>query len=612
MSRNRDSEQFHTNAALIWHFLSGSKRFFAVSILSACLVSLTDLINPKIIEYAVDSVIGDAPLSAPAFVQEMVERLGGIPFLKQHLLLIAGLVLLIALAGALFRYLFGLFNGMGAERFVQRTRDSLFGHILRLPFAWFSENSTGDILQRCTSDVNTIKVFVSEQLTSLFRVVLLIVMSMYFMAGINGPMAIAEGFFIPVVVLTSIAFYSKIGSGFERADEEEGRLSAIAQENLTGVRVVRAFGREIFEKERFEKQNTYYTGLWIHLMRILAAFWVSGNIVSTVRSLTILLLGVRFCVDGSLTAGELIAFISYNALISWPIRRLGRIITDMSKAGISVSRLRYIMNSVPEQESPEAGEPPMDRDIAFEHVTFAYPGSRRILDDVSFTVPAGSTVGILGPTGSGKTTAAQLLDRLYELDGTAGGEVSGRITVGGVDIRQIRRRHLRRNIGFVLQEPYLFSRTLGDNIAIGSENASMEDVRQAAALASLDETIQSFPKGYDTPVGERGVTLSGGQKQRTAIAQMLVRRPAIMIFDDSLSAVDAETDQRIRAALKDSIGNATTILIAHRITTLMQADQILVLDRGRIVQQGSHEELFACEGGLYKRIYELQTTGADL
>jgi ATP-binding cassette subfamily B protein len=610
-------ERFPGRSEMILWFLRGSVHFFVLSVIFSCVVSLADLIAPKIIQYTADSVIGSSPLNAPSVVCAFVDRIGGIAYLREHLGVVAAAAAVIAGVGAICRYLMMLFNSAGSERFVQRMRDQLYAHILRLPYRWHSENHTGDIIQRCTSDVETIKVFVSEQLTSLVRVLLLIGLSLYFMADISPVLALIEGAFIPLMAAGSIVFYSKIGRTFEKVDQEEGRLSDIAQENLTGVRVVRAFGREAFERSRFEEQNEQYTSLWYRLMRTLASFWVTGNVVATMRNLIVLLAGVSFAIHGRMTTGELIAFISYNALISLPVRSLGRVITEMSKAGISIDRLRYIMNA--EKEDYTGTDPDrsgtsaqvMSGDICFEHVSFGFDADGGsgdgVLSDVTFTVPVGHTVGILGATGSGKSTILSLLDRLYDLP-----EGCGRITIGGKDIRTITLPVLRRNIGLVLQEPYLFSGTLEENIGITQENrksADPEAVRRAARIACLDEAVNQFPKEYETYVGERGVTLSGGQKQRTAIAQMLIRRTPIMAFDDSLSAVDADTDRRIREALTEETAGATVLIVAHRITTLMQADEILVLQHGKIVQRGTHQQLLS-KSGIYREIYELQTRDA--
>ena len=649
----KEKLRFPSNTSLILFFLRGSMLYFTAGAVFACLVAFFDLIIPRLIQYTVDAVIGGDLSAVPGWAAGIIGRLGGAAFLRQHLWLAAAAVAAAALAGALSRYGFKVSNEKGSETFLCRTRNQLFEQIQSLPYSWLGENSTGDIIQRCTSDVETIRVFVSEQLTSLLHVFILVFLSLYFMITIQPRLTAAAAFFIPVMIVSSLIFYGLIGEEFETVDSEEGHLSAIAQENLTGVRVVRTFGREKFERERFEAQNTFYTNHWIRLMRVLAAFWVSGNVIATVRNMTVAVYGAVLCVHNELTAGGLIAFLSYNALMSLPVRRIGRVIADMSKTGVSMERLRYIMNAVPEDfvesgsgaSAVETRFAPMDRDIVFSHVSFRYKDDLpEVLHDVSMTIRAGSTVGILGATGAGKSTLVLLLDRMWDLPPD-----QGRITVGGVDIRNIDRGWLRQNIGMVLQEPYLFSRTLAENISIAmpelpGENSvdraafressvhvpgessremyayenseelaaeaeagmQMQEIHRAAKIACLDEAVERFADGYDTFVGERGVTLSGGQKQRAAIAQMLVRRTPVMIFDDSLSAVDAETDARIRRALQQNTSGATVILIAHRITTLRYADEIFVLEKGKIAEHGNHDELME-KGGIYSRVYALQT-----
>ena len=599
-------QKFETKRKLILYFMRGSCRYFAMAAVFAALVSLLDMIRPKVISFTVDSVIGTDVPDLPDSILRLIDRLGGMDSLRAHLILLATAVLLIGLLAAVFRYLFRSTNARGAEIFVERTRNELFRHIMYLPYSWMAENSTGDIIQRCTSDVQTIKRFIAEQLTALVRTIILIIMAVVFMGSIHWKVMLVSTAFIPIIVAYSLFFHTRIGSAFQKADIEEGKLSTIAQENLTGVRVVRAFGREMYERERFEKQNVYYTNFWVHLIRLLSAFWASGDVLTGTQMLSVLIAGSYFCVNGELTAGEFIALLSYNVMLTWPVRVLGRVISEMSKAGISIDRLRYIMNSDTEQDIPNAQTPPLDQEIRFEHVSFAYEnGSEQVLRDVSLSIAPGSTIGILGGTGSGKSTLMYLLERIYELP-----EENGRITIGGVDIRSISRRHLRSNIGIVLQEPFLFSRTLEENIRFALESATLDEIRYAAKIAAVDSTIQGFTDGYQTFVGERGMTLSGGQKQRTAIAQMLIRKSPVMIFDDSLSAVDAETDQQIRQALRENTGGSTVILISHRIPTLMHADRIFVFKDGRILEEGSHAELMAREG-LYRQIYLLQSSGGD-
>ncbi len=604
---NKKDQRFDTKISMVLYFLKGSIFFFVLSIICSVLVTFLDLYGPKIIQYTVDYIITDTTTiggSVPMFLKNLVDTFGTREYLRIHLYYIAVIVTVVAVLAAIFRYLFRLFNSIAAERLIKRMRDRLFEHIMHLPFTWHSANHTGDIIQRCTSDVDTVKNFISEQMSSLFRIVIRIVIAMYFMIGISGKLSVLSAAFIPVIVLYSCFFHGRISTQFELADTQEGKLSATAQENLTGVRVVRAFGREPYEKERFEKRNEDYTRLWIDLMRTLSFFWASNDLISGLQVLTVTAAGAVFCVKGSITVGEYIAFVSYNAMLTWPVRALGRIISEMSKAGVSIDRIRYIMNSEVEHDKEDALTPPMDRDIVFENVSYTYENTGAdILNNVSFTIKSGETFGILGGTGSGKSTLMYLMDRLYDIP-----EGSGRILVGDVDLSDIKASHVRRNIGLVLQEPFLFSKTLAENIGITKKSSGIKDIKKVAKIAALDDTIQSFSKGYDTFVGERGVTLSGGQKQRAAIAQMLMTNPKIMVFDDSLSAVDTQTDAKIRASLAESAKGKTVILISHRITTLMHSDHIIVMDRGRITEEGTHEQLLE-KGGTYKKIYDIQMQG---
>ncbi len=600
-----DSSSYRSRTSLLLCFLRGSKRYFVMGVICSMLISFFNLLNPRIIGYTIDHVLGDKEGNLPRIAEYAAELLGGISYLKEHLWVIALVVIAVAALSALFRFLLQFLLAVGVEKFLKRTRDMLFSHIQHLPFSWHGENHTGDIIQRCTSDVETIRNFLSEQMVSLFRISILIVFAMFFMIRIHPLLALAAALFLPVIIGYSVFFHNRIGKEFLHADEEEGKLSAIAQENLTGVRVVRAFGRESYERERFETKNRTYTDQWIHIMMLLSAFWASGDLISGLQVLAVMVLGAVLAVNGQLTAGDYVSFVFYNSILSWPVRELGRIISDMSKAGVSIDRIAYIMNSQPEKDPEDVVMPELFGDIVFSHVSYQYDnGNTDVLDDVSFTIPAGSTVGILGGTGSGKSTLMYLLDKLYTLP-----EGNGSITIGGVDIRDIKTSYLRKNIGMVLQEPFLFSRTIEENIAITDEgmdgNATRKRVRRAAGIASLDRAVERFANGYDTKVGERGVTLSGGQKQRTAIAQMLLKDAPIMVFDDSLSAVDAGTDARIRNALRENTKGATVILIAHRITTLMQADRIVVLDKGRVAEEGTHDELINGDG-IYRRIYDLQ------
>ena len=590
---------------LVSSFLDGSKRWFLAAILSTVGLALTNMLTPQIVRVTVDSVLGSEPFDLPPFLADLLNRLGGAEVLREKLWVIGIVIVGIAVFGFAFFYGSRVFNTKAAETLVKTMRDKVFRHLLALPDDWYGKNRTGDIIQRCTSDINMVKDFLSEQLVAVFRIVVMLALSLFFMFSLHVGLTLIALAGVPVLLTTSLIFHKKVSPEFEICDENEGKLSAIVQENLTGVRVVRAFGREVYEKEKFDAQNRYYLGLWDRVNKMFCRYWSVADLIANLQIMLLVVFGAVFAIRGELSAGAYIAFLSYNGYLTWPIRQLGRVISEMSKAGVSLRRIEDILNAAPERDEVGAERVTTDYrgDIAFDRVSFSFDGKTPVLEDVSFTVPAGKTVGILGGTGSGKSTLVRLLDRLYPLP-----EGSGTISVGGIDIRRLRAAELRSNIGFVLQEPYLFSRTIGENLRLAKQTASDAELRAAAHIACLDSAVEGFPSGYDTFVGERGVTLSGGQKQRAAIARTLVQDTPILIFDDSLSAVDTETDATIRARLAGREGRATTLLISHRTATLMHTDRIVVLDRGRVAEIGTHEELLA-KHGIYRRIYDIQNGG---
>ena len=589
----------HRRLQLTSRFFVGARGAFAAAVAAAFLTTALNSLTPQIFRFTIDSVLDGNEY----------------PYLSSHLwimgLILAGVALLSGAAMFVSRYC----TAKAGENFAKNMRDTLFAHVQKLPMSWHDKHQTGDIIQRCTSDVEVIRNFVVTQLLEVFRTIFLVAASFGMMVAMNVKLSMIVLAFVPLVVIYSAVFYRLIARRFTDADEAEGELSTVVQENATGVRVVRAFGREKYEMDRFLEKNNAFAKLWIRLGTLSGLYWGVGDLITGLQVVTIIVLGAVEAVQGNISVGEFIAFASYNTTLVWPVRGLGRILSDMSKAGVSFDRVDYILGSEEEayektseinKDSQEKRTASMQKwDIEFQNVSFQYEDGKQVLSDVSFTVPEGTVFGILGGTGSGKSTIVQLLTRLYELDGQ-----NGKITVGGKDIKKIPLEELRKNIGMVLQEPFLYSRTIRENIAASRPEASMEEIREAARIACVDEVIMSFPDGYETLVGERGVTLSGGQRQRVAIARMLLQKAPIMIFDDSLSAVDSETDQKIRKALKEHMKGSTVILISHRITTLMGASQILVLNQGKTEEMGTHQELIE-KNGIYRQIYEIQMSHDD-
>ncbi len=573
---------------------------------AVCAMAHTALnaLTPQIMRISVDSIIGDLPLNLPVFIINILNLQNS--NIISGLLTAGALILIATILGGIFDYIGRMCTSKCSEGFINSMRNELYYHIQKLPFSWHTGNSTGDIIQRCTSDVEVIRSFVSTQMLLVIKTLFLISFYLYMMFSMNVAISFVALLFMPVIFSYSLLFYKIIRNRFTEVDVAEGELTTKVQENLTGVRVVKAFGREKYEADNFDVKNDAWSKSWIHLGKITSIYWASGDFITGLQILSILLVGVFQAVQGNITEGEFIAFMSYNAAMVWPVRGLGRVISEMSKAGVSIDRVQYILNAKQESSPENAAKPDMTGDIVFDNVNFKYNENLMpVLKNINFTLKSGTILAILGSTGSGKSTIVHLIDMLYKLP-----ENCGTITISGEDIRNIDLNWLRSNIGVVLQEPFLFSSTIRENIAIANKTASNKEIENVAKIACIHDSIMQMPNGYDTIVGEKGVTLSGGQKQRVAIARMLLQDTPIKIFDDSLSAVDTKTDEQIRNALLKSNKNSTVILISHRITTLMKADLILVMDDGKIVQHGTHAELFT-QQGIYKKIYDIQMRNDD-
>ena len=590
----------------IWKWLKGSRLYYCGAMAAVLLSALLTLLTPYLIKVLIDFIFGERLAEAPAAVFQIIAWFGGPEYLRERLWICGLAVILPTLLNGLVMFCRGVLSAKASERIAKGLRESLFGHIQSLSYATLVKVKTGDYIQRCTSDVELIRRFLESQFVEVGRTIALITGVLLVMFSQNVQFTLISIPILPLVFLFSLLFFHLVRGAFLKTDEAEGRMMAVLQENLTGVKVVRAFARQRYEIDKFESSSVEFRDLDLGLGRVVSYFWAISDFLCMLQTGVIIIAGVIWAVRGEVSLGTVLLFINYEALLLWPIRELAHILSDMGKMSISVARLEEIVNT-PAEDMRENGEKPrISGRVVFDHVSFTYEDGQdteeEVLRDVSFTVERGQTVAIMGPTGSGKTSLVNLLAALYDY-------TEGSVKIDGVELKLIQKEWLRQHVGIVEQEVFLFSRTIEENIALAQSQASREEVREAACIAKIHDDIQSFPMGYDTLVGERGVTLSGGQKQRAAIARTILGKYPILVFDDSLSAVDTETDAAIRGALKGRRSNVTTFIVAHRITTLYDADLILVLRDGDIIESGSHDELLA-QGGFYAELYNSQFDAA--
>lgn len=578
-------------------WMYGYKFVYLISIFLLIALQYLRTLSPLFITHIIDNIIkGGTESRLPGFITGLFSG----NTVKEQLLVVAFIYVLFTLFRVMFMFSRRMLNAFFTENVAYNMRNTLYEKLQNLSFNYHTKAETGDLIQRCTTDVETYRVFIGEQLIEIFRLVFLVGFTAYQMATINPTLTLYSVIVTPVIFLTSFLYFILVKKVFKRVEEAEGVMTTTLQESITGIRVVKAFAKEKYEIEKFEKHSKEYMKEDYHLLKLMAVFWGTTDFITFIQYAITITIGILFFVDGKITIGEYIAFLSFIGMIVWPLRQLGRIIGDFGKTIVALDRLDEIVLKDSEHEDDSNDEPKIEGAVEFRNIGFQFEDDTKpLLRNISFKVNKGESVAIVGRTGSGKSTLINLMIRLLDYQ-------EGSILFDGVDIRDINKKHLRKNVGIIMQEPFLYSRTLFDNIGIMDQNASEEKVYKAASIAALHDDIINFESGYKTIVGERGVTLSGGQKQRVAIARMLLDSKPVLIFDDSLSAVDTETDIQIRRALNDYWKNTTVFIITHRITTAMEADKIIVLDKGEIVEMGTHKELLE-KDGIYNELWDIQT-----
>jgi ATP-binding cassette subfamily B protein len=609
-----------------WRITAGSRGLYTYALLFLILATLLAYLGPLVIRATIDVIMNQ---SAPQRLFDggptslgMILGWGLEPSsLKLESILIrAALMLgLLAVGSSLCQFYNGRHSAHACESIIRRLRDRLYDHLQRLPCRYFDRTETGDLVQRCTSDVETLHRFLSLQFVEIGRALLLLLTVVPILFLMNWQLAFVALAGAPLVVGFSIIFFMRIQPTFRRMDEAEGKMTTVLQENLTGIRVVKAFNRQAHECKKFADASGDLRNRNFRLIQLISLFWPASDLLVFGQQGAVLLMGAYWIDRGTLSVGTLVAFLLLVNMYIWPIRQMGRLLTELGKAIVAFNRIEEILKV---QQEPERSDFSINislptskkglRQVSFplagssnrmalqfDHVSFGYDSDTQVLDEVSFDVREGETVAILGPSGSGKSTLVSLLLRLY--DG-----YEGSIQIAGNELSRYDRSESRRLIGAVMQQPFLYSKTLHDNIALGRTNVSQSAVQEVARIASIHDAILGFDDGYTTLVGERGVTLSGGQRQRIALARALLQTPPILVLDDALSAIDTKTEAMILQSLEQRHGQQTTLVIAHRLSTLRAADRILVLDQGRVEQFGTHQQLQR-EGGIYQRLWRIET-----
>ena len=585
---------------LLWGLMDGFRGKYAWAIAVLFVFTAINYVTPLVASATIDFALSGEP-DEGRLTSGVIAMMGGGEFVRERLWFPALLMVLLTVVAGGFSYLKGCFAAQASDGIARRIKDRLYDHLQRLPAKYHDRAETGDLIQRCTSDVETLRLALASQVVEVSNSLLLLLTALPLMILLDGRMAAISFALIVPIILFGYIYVGRVKHLFKEVAEAEGQVTRVVQENLTGLRVVRAFARQEFEVSKFAEPNRLYRDRSLHLLRLMAWYWSVSDLVVLLQQGLVLFTGAYFIAHGSMTVGTLFAFLMFLNMLLWPVRQMGRTLTELGKSVVALTRMGEIL-SEPEESAPATSvtpAAPVAGKIEVADLVFGYGDEETELRGISFVVEPGETLAIVGPSGVGKSTIMSLLLRLYDYQ-------TGSIRFDGNELSDLDRQWVRSQFSVVMQEPFLYSKTIGENIRLSRDGAVDDDVSEAARMADIHETITSFGAGYATMVGERGVTLSGGQRQRVALARALLQDTPVLLLDDALSAVDAETEATILEALRSRHGRRTTLVIAHRLSTLAHADKIIVLEGGRIIQQGTHAELVEAEG-LYRRLWTIQT-----
>jgi ATP-binding cassette subfamily B protein len=582
---------------LLYRFTKGYRKRYLLSFVILFFALTFLLLANFTTKILVDTLQGIAP-SGPIDTF-LTNLLGGQDFLSQNIWLLSVFIIFLGLSRSLMFFSRLLIRGLMDVNLGREIQLDLFYHIERLPYAYIKKNKSGDLIQTCTRDLDIVKNFLVRQVNSIVYTIFLTTIAFSILLTVSWQIALSSTIVLPFMFLYAFALIKRVRKLFKVTEDSDGLVSAKIEETLSGIRLVKAFNNETYEIKDFKEHLNDYRKKFIK-WRLTSSFFFSSTDILVFGQIALTsAFGVFLAVSGDISVGTFVVALQFVGQVVWPVRDVAMTLSNLAQAMASIDRLNTILNQ-PLEDIESGQRPSIKGGIVFKNMSFNYDDSDEVvIKDFSLSIQPGETVAIMGKTGSGKSTLSHLLTRLYDY-------TSGSIQIDGHELKTIAKEHIRRQIATVLQEPFLFSKTIINNLKIANSNATAEDIQKAAQIADIHKSIINFKDGYDTRVGEKGVTLSGGQKQRLVIARTIISKAPILVFDDSLSAVDTETDMNIRSALKKRQEQSTTLIITHRVATAKDADKIIVLDKGKIAEVGKHEDLIKRDG-LYKRIFEIQT-----
>lgn len=582
----------------LWSITRGHRTLYVLATLCSTLAIVGLMAVPVIAMYAIDVVENQDFGFANKHLFQLANYFGTATPFASYLVISAIVGVIVTILASVLQFLRGRLSAVASEGFAKRLRESLYERTNHAKAKFFDHEEVGDLVQRCTSDVETLRQFMHNDVDALARALLLVFVMIPILLWRHPTLTFYSVILLPIIVAGGIFFFRFVAKLFRAADEAEGKLTAVLQENLTGVRVVQAFAREDFEYERFDRENQNFRDKYIRMTNYESWYWGISDFVCTVQISIVTIGGGYLLAQGQLTTGELLLFVTLASIVVWRIRQLIDVVERAGKTLVSLERVQYLLNAEQEPVQERPKERRTQGRIVFSNVSLAYNDTAEHLKNIDLSIEPGEKIGLVGPPGSGKSTLIRALLRFYPIK-------NGNISLDGRDIHSIDVDWLRQQLACVLQEPFLFSRTIRENLLLGKRDAEEQELVDATRKSLMHETISGFPNGYDTRIGERGVNLSGGQRQRLALARALVTEAPVLILDDVLSGVDTHTENEILANLANKEHQPTTIIVAHRLTTIRNVDRIVVMEQGSIVQVGSHAQLFAVPGP-YRELCDIQ------